>query len=206
MPAFAGTQSNVNERDLENPAYETILSGDLDENDEPVVPQYDQDGYLDDLEFDLDSFEDNTIIIVMADGVNEAATLDGFTIRGGYRDEGTDFDVAAIVIRNNANPRFRNCVVKENYNISWGGGASVGVNSTGGDVRFTNCTFERNYSLGGAVFVNDIRTLLIGCTIRDNYSISHGGGVFVLAQGLLTMVNTTVVRNRAGDRGGGVMF
>jgi len=84
-----GNPATIDDRDPE--LYITILSGDLEDDDE--FSAYDSEGELD-LQFP--AYSDNSNFVVVAVGVNSSAVLDGFTIEGG-------------VSLHSAQPRFRDC-------------------------------------------------------------------------------------------------
>jgi hypothetical protein len=146
---FAGSESSLNERDLDNPAYETILSGDLLEDDEPVIATYD-DGYLDELIFDLESFEDNSVTVVLANSVGVTAILDGFTVRGGV----------SII---DSSIAMRNCTVTANAH-----GVPALHIAGNSEPRIFQCTFDSSHSRP-VIIEGGAQPVFIDCTIDGEF-------------------------------------
>lgn len=113
-------------------ANETILSGDLNSND---------NGFANN--------EENVWHIVKAISLNETAILDGFTISGGN----TTYDPSSIdgggLYIYGGNPVFYNLKIAQNYSSGNGGGTYVYAS----DPVFKNVLFENNYgNYGGAAY------------------------------------------------------
>ena len=105
-------------------------------------------------------------------------TLDGVTIRGGYAQGNTgldDFktDCGGGVYMDGANTYLSNCIVKENYAISNGGGVYL----KNGRVQ-TSMIFNNNADAdGGAVYVEDQG--LVHRSMLANNSALNGAGVYL---------------------------
>ena len=140
--------------------YETVLSGDLNGDDGPPFMHN----------------QENSYHVVTADGTDESAILDGFTITGG-----------------NAN----------GPGLHDSGG---GMFSDFGRQTVSNCTFIGNSAnfAGGAIENYCGGPRLIDCTVSDNWAAFHGGGIYNSSDVSATLTNCMIVSNHAGSTGGGV--
>ncbi len=185
---FTGDEQARKERDWE--ANETVLSGDLNGDDDPEDP---------------DTRSDNSYTVVI--GFDDA-TLDGFTITGGN----ADGDAAALrngggLFNEAASPLIRNTTFIAN-SAHEGGGV---YNEQGSAPSFESVRFENNTaeSSGGGLYStqflpSDRVVSLSEVEFYGNEAGSTGGGLF--AAGLLRYeVRRADFRaNRAGFRGGAV--
>ncbi len=171
--------------------YETILSGDLNNNDVPVDYPFKMLGDP--------SRADNSIHVVISQGDDPTAVLDGVTITGGESFNaisGGDYDHdsehgSAIFIRNSS-PTIRNCRTERNSGCS-----AVYIYLS--NPQFSNCDFTYNLGLGGAVRNLDSNTYMINCNLLNN----HGeyGGAITSIDSSLTMTECNMKHNMA-DYGG----
>jgi hypothetical protein len=189
---FDGTETLRNQRDpVTNP---TILSGDLAGNDAA--------GFV--------GAGENSLHVVIADGVGPATVLDGVTVRGGYADLGADSYGAGMAVYNGS-PVLRNVVFKSNRAVQVansplsGSGAALGIIN---DSRPTveDCTFDGNQSddNGGAVIVFDSAPTITGSQFLANSAGSSGGGMFVTGTAAGTSVYNSIVVANTADFGGGL--
>jgi parallel beta-helix repeat protein len=170
---FAGFSAiDPNERD--NIKYETILSGDLKNNDIEVDPC--------DLENEP-TRSDNTFSIVTGNNTNKTAVIDGFTIIGGF---GTKFDVEFP----------RNIMTGIYFNFRGGGS----INQFGSPT-ITNCTFKRNNG-GGIYNYTSSSPEITNCTFSEN-SAYYGGGIYNYSNSIPTITNCLFNKNSA-HKGGGI--
>ena len=199
---FAGTEDNLVDRDWEE--NETILSGDIDGNDQ-----------------DLNIEGTNARHVVTFNGVSEATLLDGFTITAGnaegpvsgMKDGGGIYNI-------DGSPQIANCTITGNSASSMGGGM---FNSTSYNVRgvfanptLTNCTISSNKAPKGAGMYNQSNKgtegaspILTNCTISGNFSSYWGGGVYHESnsgQSKIEFINCTITGNVATHKGGGVLL
>ena len=178
-------------------AHETILSGDLDGND---------DGF--------DGTGENSYHVVTGSGTDATAVLDGFTITascgeqpdecgGVYNDSGSPTVINCTFIDNwarhgysgngmysrNSSPTVTNCTFD-------GGGQNIamlnelssltitncifikndqcGIKSYGGELKLTNCLFSDN---NWAIFIDYCHPIITNCTFsRNNKVIEYDGG------------------------------
>ena len=174
---FAGFETAREQRDwAANP---TVLSGEIQ-----------QDG----------CHGNNTYHVVTgADG----ATLDGFTITGGYAD-GSSGDDCGSGMRNFGldGLQVANCTFYDNYANSDGGGMyNVSVDG----LQVTNCTFEGNgATYGGGVYNDSSSPSMSDCTFEGNTAETHGGGVYNDLGCDPQVSDCTFEGNRAGYGGGGM--
>ncbi len=172
------------ERDWE--AHPTILSGDLDGDDEP--------GFVNN--------EENSLhVFYHPEGTNLDGTtiLDGFTIRGGNANGDYPHSMGGGIYNHGSSPTLANCTFSNNYS-SGGGGAMVNLWSS--SPTLTNCTFASNFASGGGGMHNAFSSsaTLINCTFWGNSSAT-GGGIFNWSSSP-TLTNCTFAGNLANSWGG----
>jgi len=143
----------INQRNFANIANETILDGQIGQN------------YWDAVKY-----------VVSADGI-EDTVVDGFTIRGGYSDNG------AGVFFNDANVAIINCKLKENYNgiditnyshpyihnCLFTDNSFYGINCSYSEPVITNSTFDGNNITPHAIHAvswSDVK--LADCTVKNH--------------------------------------
>jgi len=175
---YAGsTEFDSNARNINN--YKTILSGDLNGDDEP----------------NFANNNDNSYNVVTGMGTNKTAVLDGFIIRGGnansngggiYNYRGSPTLINCTITENSANgngggmyndqsnPTLVDCIFKGNT----AGDAGGGIYNSTSSPKFTNCTFSENTALnGGGIYCkNESNPTLTRCTFSRN-SAQYSGGM-----------------------------
>ena len=159
-------EPDANERDIDE--YETILSGDLDGNDMDVNNPADL--------LDEPTRAENSYQVVTGSGIDETATLEGFTINGG-----------------NAN----------DHPLTWHhmGGGMYCRNS--GSLTVTNCTFRRNSALiGGGIGNWESSPTVSNCKFVGNAVSSEGGGMGNNYYSSPVLNKCTFSSNSAGGGGG----
>ena len=146
-----------NARDID--AYETILSGDLNDDDVDVNSPADL--------LDEPSRSENSNHVVTGHGTEATAVLDGFTIAGGYTDGG-----GGGMYTEDGSPTIYNCTFRGNFARD-GGGAMVYMNSSS---VLKNCTFINNSGGdGGGIYCYETSLILTNCTFSGN-STNGGSG------------------------------
>ncbi len=179
---FAGDEVKLDERDPE--VNETILSADLQDNDVEGASIVDP------------SVFDNSFHVLVADGVDATAQLDGFSIVGGTA-HGSPFprNVGGGILMNAASPTVVNCRFVDNKGLNAGAVWNLGENVP----SFRNCDFIDNYShsRGGAIYG---RATIIGCAFAGNYA-DHEGAAVYWAQ---LIVDSTFVDNLSRVFGGAI--
>jgi len=196
---YAGSHEPMpGERDVS--AYETILSGDLNGDDEPNFAHY----------------SDNVDRVVTANAVDATALLDGFTIQGGeaaHRGGGvycmhSHLRVVNCTFRANrawkgggmstefGGPTLINCTFVGNTVQGYGGAALA---TKGGRLRVINCRFfDNSAECGGAVHCRGHDAPLFrNCIFRNNQG--RYGGVMFIDEGNPTLINCTLVDNSSSD-------
>ena len=173
---FSGSESTINQRNI--PSNPTMLSGSI--------------GNATDT--------DNSIHVVYANGVNQSAILDGFTITGGYANGGAQHGIyggGMLII--GGNPMIKNCIFQSNYAAGGGGG----IHNTQSTASFTNCAFEANSSggVGGGMYNAGSNISISSSTFQSNYATSFGGAVFNYACSP-NMSFMDFISNEAGQQGG----
>jgi hypothetical protein len=154
--------------------YETILSGDLDENDIDVQDPCDLPTEP--------TRADNSYHVLIATAGQAQAVLDGFTITAG-----------------NANGEY----YPLNQGSGGGIQIGFGAMGEEGPV-LTNCTFIRNSASDGGGMSNDHSgTALTNCTFTENFA-NWGGGIGNDGFPGPKLVNCTFTANRAGYKGGAI--
>jgi len=180
---FAGGESSLDERDWET--NETILSGDLDGND---------DGFTNNGE--------NSYHVVTGSGTNGTAVLDGFTIEGGNANRPYTKHVSGGGMYNygSSSPTLTNCTFSGNSAEENGGGMHNDESSP----TLTNCTFRGNSANrgGGMYNVTYSSPTLTNCTFSGN-SANYGGGMYNAGSNP-ALNNCTFSGNSANDYGGGM--
>jgi len=187
---FAGTETSLGQRSWTS--HPTILSGDIDNND--VV---DANGAT------LTINGANVYHVVTANGVSNAAVLNGFTITGGQAtDPDNSPDQGAGIYNINASPTLANLLITGN--TAQYGGAGMYNQGTSSPSVFA-VTFRRNdvMSYGGGVYNEDSSSpTLINVSFISN-TATYGGGFFN-GGGTLTLSLVQFQENRAGQ--GGAIF
>ncbi|MHC4637588.1 MAG: hypothetical protein ACYTBV_08815 [Planctomycetota bacterium] len=168
--SYAGfDKPDPNERDVDE--YTTVLSGDVNDNDEPNFVNYD----------------DNSYHIVSFAGTEYSVLLDGFTITAGNSNGSDPYDRGAAVYNNQGTLNFVNCTIS--YNLAKGNGPGAagfcsGLYNYKGTVSFTGCTISNNKSIGGdgggmggpALYNINGTITLTECTLSDNMAFGGDGG------------------------------
>ncbi len=209
---FAGIhETDPNSRDI--PLYESILSGDLNGNDQKVGNPWDMWGNP--------QRTDNSFHVVTC-LQNKTAVLDGFTITGGNADSpiNSSLNHGAGMYISESSPTIKNCTFRENsgwsggmynyrsepniancnftYNLGLGGG---GMRNSESNTFLWYCAFlNNNAEYGGAMLNEKGSPTIIGCTFRENKA-DFGGGMYNL-NNHPTMQNCTLVYNFAPIGGG----
>lgn len=137
--------------------YETILSGDID-----------NDNVLD---------AENTYHVIWSNSglITNSAIFDGFTISGGYAD--TENDGGGIYLQN-ASPTIRNCKITNNNADDNGGGVYL----TASNAIIQNCIIENNYTAdngGGICFYSLSNAQISDCVINLNTNNEVGAGIYI---------------------------
>jgi len=169
--------------------YVTILSGDLNRNDDPNVPIH-----LD------DNHRENACHVVTSIDVGGTTELSGFTVSRGNAYSGAEsyspeaYDGGGM-FNINSDPIIRNCRFCDNYAVNGGG-----LYNSGGSPTLINCTFFGNAYPG--MFTASGKPSVIECTFTNNRGYDGGGLAIASADGDLLLTHCSFLANTAGRYGG----
>ena len=186
---FNGTETTLSARNwTTNP---TILSGDLDSNDNPT---------------DFLNHANNSYHVVLINNPTATANLEGFTIKGGNANNSTIVDLGfingqwnlnggGVLSRSGSNIFKMNNVIIVNNNAYRGGG----IYNAGSNPTLTNVTIANNSTTddGGGIYNASSSPTLTNVTISNNSSNTSGGGIFNTSSNPI-LKNTIVWGNTAG--------
>jgi len=213
LGGFAGVgASDPNARDVG--LYETVLSGDLDGNDEEASSPVQMR--------DTSTRADNSYHVVSYNegdtkGGEISAELDGFVITGGYafvrmtggppapslpEHCGGGLFVLGAGVEPPQGITVRNCRFRQNYAESVGGG----IYCSWSNLTLEGCTLEGNGTVGwgaGIYTAATGHTLLSNCRIEDNETERNGGGLYLASKIVATLRDCLLLHN-AADAGGGM--
>jgi len=176
-----------NERDIE--LYETVLSGDRDDNDGPNVDADDA------------TRQDNSYHVVTGNGTDETAVLDGFTVTAGNANGPYPDGDGGGVYNDFAGPTLNRCTITGNSASGKGGG----MNNYWSDPVLSECAVVGNSAGydGGGIFNWMGHPVLVNCTFIGNSAANDGGGMFT-NHASYELANCTFSKNSATNRGGGI--
>ena len=211
---FTGAEDEValTQRDWVNNI--TILSGDIDDND------------------DTGDFSGNSYHVVFFDNADATTILDGFTITAGNAngvfglgDMGVDNGRVSGggIYNEEGSPQIINCIITDNRAGGQGGGLDGGGgifnfagHRTSANPTFTNCIISNNVSGGYGGGISNIATIgsianptFTNCVISGNRAFDEGGGIYNLgSHGTASPVftNCTITGNITDSGDGGGMY
>ena len=186
---FAGYGESI--PDLCDPyIYETILSGDLNGDDNPV-------SNAEQMTTDSNRLE-NCYHVVTGTNAYSSAVLDGFVISGGYTTGlATPIARGGGMINDVGSPTVLNCVFR--YNLAQRGGAIYNRNSS---ATIKNCLFYMNYAQwGGGIYnLDESDPAILNCTLSQNTASEFGGGVENNTS-LITNINSCILWGNMDSQG-----
>ncbi|MBN1816661.1 MAG: right-handed parallel beta-helix repeat-containing protein [Sedimentisphaerales bacterium] len=164
--------------------YETILSADLNGDDQPGFTNRTDNGWH------------------VLKAVGPQIVLDGFTIRGGQA-EGSNYEqqYGAGLYCTSANLLVRQCRFVDNFAAGRGAGVYLWPETT---ATFEQCRLEGNHAgqLGGGM-VSYGTTTIRSCVFEGNSTVVNGGGFWGKAQ---FIERSRFFRNMAQDNDGGGIY
>ncbi len=175
--------AHPNLRDVET--FETVLSGDLDGNDESSFT----------------GNEENSFNVVTSIGHDASTILDGFTIRGGNADGNSlPFDAGGGMRVQAGSPTIRNCVFVGNSGV-FGGGME---NFDGGNPTVINTVFRGNRAAfrGGGMHNNGGAPTITRCAFVNNVAVNSGGGMRNMGSSVVVVTHSRFIGNTASFGGG----
>lgn len=199
--------------DLRDPSlHETILSGDLNDNDTFITSEADcgaNDGVWYEVLCDrVLNNEENSYHVVVSTNDAASTLLDGFTISGGNangesfgpspdsNEQGSGINVY------HGMPTISNCVLENNRTDNHGA-----LNDHGG-ATVVDCEFRHNYSInwGGAIHnQTDISTRITNTRFFENATQgANGGGGAVFVRGTIEITDSLFENNHARIAGGAI--
>ncbi len=183
---FAGSETAVSERTNfgAGQANETILSGDLNGND------------------DKDKGDSYHVFYHPGGlGLTSSAVLDGFTIKGGNANGSyTHNRGGGMANYTSSSPTINNCTFTSNLAYLNGGGMYNEYSSP----TLTNCTFTSNPAYdGGGMWNESSSPTLTNCTFTSNVVPDIGGGMYNNYHSSPTLTNCTFTSNSAAYNGAG---
>ncbi len=181
---FAGTEGAVSERNLADPATQTVLSGDIDNNDTA-------DAYG--VVTDYNNVTGTNTAHVVQGYANSASTsigpdtvLDGFTITAGSAGAGWGSGLTGLALSGyTCKPTLKNLIISGNKD-----GLALRFASTGGgncDFILTNSTLSGNGGNAGAMDIGGCKATITDVTVSNN--TSSGDTVGVRGNSIWTRVN-----------------
>ncbi|GAI41518.1 unnamed protein product, partial [marine sediment metagenome] len=177
-------EADPDARDIE--LYETILSGDLNDND---GPNFTNNG-------------DNSYHVVTGSGTNATAMLDGFSVSAGNANGSNPTNKGGGMYCELGSPTISNCTFSGNSGQSDGGGMYNSQSSP----SVTNCMFIANWAAsgGGMRNRNYSSPTVSNCRFSEN-SVSSNGGAIVNYNNSSPMVTDCMfIGNSAVGEGGGM--
>ncbi|MEL7118969.1 MAG: hypothetical protein AAFO07_05995, partial [Bacteroidota bacterium] len=201
---FDGTESMLSERDFENNV--TILSGDIDGDDDAFEPEVDSDSNTGTLSQTDHINGNNAYHVVTGSGTDNTALIDGFTITAGNADGSSLNDSGAGMRTINGSPTIINSVFSGNTAGSSGGGM---LNANGSSPTIINSVFSGNTADadGGGMrnFVNSSPTIINSVFSGNTANSGGGGGLSNQSNSSPTIVNSIFSGNTTIFTGGGML-
>ncbi len=205
---FSGNETadfNLSLRDFV--ANEVILSGDIDQNDEPFAPEIDYDDNPT-TPAQTDHIKgDNSYNVVVASNTTNTAVLDGFTITGGLANNATGNSLTqtragAGIYNLNGRPILRHLDVRGNSALGHGGGIHNRGATATSTIEYVKIRSNVSGDYGGGFFTRDGNPSLKKVDILDNVA-QRGGGVFSSDNGSPILEDIRVIGNRTTTQHGG---
>ncbi|UCD30371.1 MAG: right-handed parallel beta-helix repeat-containing protein, partial [Planctomycetota bacterium] len=185
---YRGPAGGGNPDDRDITVFETILSGDYANDDDPNDPN---------------SYDENSYHVVHSRDTDATAIIKGFTITGGNANGPrlSEETSGAGLYNVGGSPFVSKCTFVRNKADGNGGGMC----NTDGEPTVSNCVFRANTAeYGGAVqsdsYGRDLLKL-VGCVLSEN-SATSGGGFYVSGGAILT--DCVFHRNTVSHSGGGL--
>lgn len=178
--------------DQRDPAlHETILSGDIDQNDGS----------------NFANNEGNAYHVLVSSDNDDSALLDGFTITGGNANgiSGGHLNLGGgLLCTVGSGPMFKTCSFEGNTAVYGGAVFHLG----GGSPIFRNCSFLNNLaqSGGGAGYyqAQGVNPELTNCLFQGNVTNGSGGALSNLVTAAPTITNCSFIGNHADGYGGAI--
>jgi hypothetical protein len=177
-------EADPNLRDIE--AYETILTGDLNGDDDSNFANYGENSYH----------------VVTGSGTDSNAILDGVTITGGYADGVAPEDCGGGMYNFGGSPTVQECSFIANYSMTMGGGM---FNREDSSPVINECRFIGNKSDddgGGIRNYLNCHPVISNCSFIGNVAFEDGGGINNRKNSNAIITNCVFIGNTAYAGGG----
>gem|GEM_PF-5415858 len=228
LGGFNGTESSSGTRAPEQ--YETILSGDIEQDDLDFAPTTDSDANSSTDESTDHIVGVNTYHVVTASDTDATAVLDGFSITSGRALNVANAREGAGIINYYGSPILLNLAIygNEAYQrgagmLNWGGSAELinvtfsdNLSTGGGGAMFNDfvarpvlekVSFLRNKTLGvGGAMFNSQSTPTLNNVVFSGNIANGGGGAISGFLSSLSITNTTFLNNSSGNDGAGAIY
>jgi putative hemolysin len=146
--------------------YESILSGDLADNDAAVDDPFKLQQHP--------SRADNSFRVVTATTTGPGTLLEGFVVTAALdqNPEDREYSGAGLYVGYEANITVQNCVFTAN--------AAPGLRSAGSNSTFLDCVLAKNAAgwSGGGMYISGGSPRIIRCTFQNNWAFEGGGGLY----------------------------
>ncbi|MCJ0741862.1 YDG domain-containing protein [Pedobacter montanisoli] len=189
---FAGTENTLADRNLNLTANASILSGDIDNNDAV-------DGTI---------VGNNAYHVVVSSGDAGTATLNGFTIKGGYADGAGSFQISGNSIDknsgggmliNNSSPGLTNLTITQNKAAYGAGIYNFFANSK---MEFVKISYNGGAIYGGGITNIRSSPKIINSLINNNNTSFRGGAIYnMYGEAAPELTNVTITGNTTGPTG-----
>jgi len=200
---YAGFRTaDPNARDIK--LYETVLSGDLAGNDVDVSDPCDL--------LHEPTRADNSYHVLTDSTTSGTATLDGFTITGGYANESSPFpspqEAGGGMYNESGSPTITSCTFRKN-SANYGGA----IYNRNGNSLISHILFDRNFTFtvcwgdvcspgtGSAIYNDNSSTKVENCTFTHNSTTDGPGGAIFNDRGTHTLINCIFIGNSAESGG-----
>ncbi|GGC39442.1 hypothetical protein GCM10011386_34390 [Parapedobacter defluvii] len=174
----------------------TILSGDIDANDDEDI--------INDPTVQIKG--NNSFHVVIGVGITNTAVLDGFIITGGNANQGTAYLWGGGVRIIGGNPVLTNLAITGNRAYLGAGMYS----STSASPTLTDVTISNNHTVnatngeGGGIYSYGSHPVLTHVVIENNWAANNGGGMNSQDNSRPTLTDVTIRNNTAVNSGGGL--
>lgn len=180
---FLGTETALTQRNWNQNV--TILSGDIDQNDQPNFVNNSNNSYH--------------VLQNQQNVLNATAVLDGFTVQGGNANlsNGKNNLGGGLYIQDGS-PTIRNCRFIANAALGNGGAINF-IKSTS---QITDCVFVGNRAAaGGAIHNLNASPIITRCYFEANVTTNQGGAIYNQIESDIRVLNSIFLRNSASTGG-----
>ncbi|MFN8357658.1 MAG: choice-of-anchor Q domain-containing protein [Spirosomataceae bacterium] len=200
---FVGNEASDYDLSLRNfVTNETILSGDIDQNDGANFANNGGNAYH--------------VIYNYNNQLHNNTVLDGFTVKAGNANGGDLGGVGGGMYNYGSSPTVSNCWFTGNTAIFIGGGLSAYYNADRffltprDNIKVSKCTFSNNTAsgttgYGGGMYTFQNQAIIENTTFSQNSSAAYGGGLYASDCGTgVILSNVVFSENTANTLGGAI--